>query len=259
MGSSQIHSTALVDPSATLGEGTTVGPYCVVGEGVQLGKNCQLHHHVSLSGPSTFGDENNFHPFACIGGQSQDLKYQGEPTWLRVGSRNTFREFVTVNRATDQGDATEIGDDCHFLAYAHVGHDCQIGHHVIFSNNGTLAGHVVVEDHAILGGLSAVHQFCRIGRHAFIGGCAKVTQDVPPYMMADGNPARMRDINRVGLQRKGMSESQLKDLYRAFRTLYRSELNTSQALDRLAEHDQPLPEVVEIMTFVRESQRGITR
>ena len=200
---SGIHPTAIIAPSAQVAPSTRVGPYSVIGPGVVLGEDCILHNHVTIAGPTTIGVGNEFYPYSSIGQRSQDLKYKEEPTHLRIGDHNTFREFVTVHRATDQGGTTLIGSHGNFLAYAHIAHDCTVGDHVIFSNNGTLAGHVWVGDHAVIGGLSGVHQFCRIGAHAIIGGCTKIVQDVPPFMIADGNPAEVRGINMVGLERRG--------------------------------------------------------
>jgi UDP-N-acetylglucosamine acyltransferase len=251
-----IHPTAIIDPKAKLGSGVHVGPYCIIGAEVELGDGCWLQHHVTIMGPSRFGKNNRFWAYGSIGQQSQDLKYQGEPTWLEVGDDNNFREFCTVHRATAPHEKTTIGSHNHFLSYCHIAHDCIVGSHVIFSNNGTLAGHVVVEDHVILGGLSAVHQFCRIGRHAFIGGCAKITQDVLPFTIADGNPGRARGLNLVGMRRSGCSEAQIKSVHSAYRTLYRKGLNTTQALEVIRSKTMT-PEVELIATFVGKSQRGI--
>jgi UDP-N-acetylglucosamine acyltransferase len=257
--SAEIHPTAIIDPSALIGEGTVVGPYCVIGADVELGPNCWLQHHVTLCGPSRFGSGNRFFAYASIGQQTQDLKYDGEPTYLEVGDENEFREFCTVSRATKKGERTVIGSRNHFLAYSHVGHDCVVGSHVIFSNNGTLGGHVEMGDHAIISGLSAVHQFCRIGARSIIGGCAKVVQDVPPFCIVDGNPAVTRGLNLVGLERAGFSKEQIQALRRAFRILFRSGLNVSQALARLdGEMPDPIPEVRLLADFVRTSKRGVT-
>lgn len=251
-----IHPTAIVDPKAKLGSDVQVGPYCIIGPDVELGDGCWLQHHVTIMGPSRFGKNNRFWAYGSIGQQTQDLKYQGEPTWLEVGDDNNFREFCTVHRATSPNDKTIIGSHNHFLSYCHIAHDCVVGSHVIFSNNGTLAGHVIVEDHVILGGLSAIHQFCRIGRHAFIGGCAKITQDVLPFTIADGNPGRARGLNLVGMRRSGCTEPQIKAVNSAYRTLYRKGLNTSQALEAI--RSKPMTDEVSLIaTFVEKSQRGI--
>jgi UDP-N-acetylglucosamine acyltransferase len=217
---------------------------------------------VVLDGPATIGSGNEFYPHCVIGGRSQDLKYEGEPTYLRVGEGNTFREFVTVNRGTSPGDVTIIGSSGHFLAYSHIAHDCVVGDGVIFSNNGTLAGHVTVEDNAIMGGLSAVHQFCRVGRHAITGGCSKIVQDVPPFMIADGNPAQIRGINSVGLQRHGFDKDQIRDLKEAYKVIYRSDLTVNDAMVKLkGEYSDKGPDypVNELIAFVEASERGIIR
>ena len=251
-----IHPTAIVDPSAKIGVGVEIGPYCIVGPNVVLGDNCWLQHHVTIMGPSTIGQNNKFFAYGSIGQQTQDLKYSAEPTHLEVGDNNTFREFCTVHRATSAGDKTIIGSHNHFLSYVHIAHDCVVGNHVIFSNNGTLAGHVIVEDHVILGGLSAVHQFCRVGQRAIIGGCAKVVQDIPPFCTADGNPARARGLNIVGLQRAGFTRDQIRALRSAFRKVYRSGLNNAQAVEELRAGEQT-PEAAAFTDFVASTKRGI--
>jgi UDP-N-acetylglucosamine acyltransferase len=255
----EIHPTAIVDPQARLGEGCQIGPYCVVGAGVELGEGCWLQHHVSISGPSKIGSGNRFFAFSSIGQQTQDLKYAGEPTYLEVGDGNTFREFTTVNRGTAVGSYTRIGSRGNFLAYSHVAHDCIVGDSVIFSNNGTIAGHVEVGDHAVIGGLTAIHQFCRIGRHAITGGCSKIVQDVPPYFIADGNPAEVRGYNKVGLERAGFSEEAVRTIKEAYRIIYRSKLNLQQAIEQLAEKLPDLPERKVMIEFISNSPRGIIK
>jgi UDP-N-acetylglucosamine acyltransferase len=254
-----VHPTAIVDPAAQLGTGTIVGPYCVVAADVSLGENCRLQNHVTLSGPLQAGRGNKFYAYCSIGQQTQDLKYLGEPTWLEIGDENTFREFVTINRSTSGSGKTRVGSGGNFLAYSHIGHDCTVGDAVIFSNNGTLAGHVEVGDHAVIGGLTAVHQFCRVGRFAITGGCSKIVQDVPPFMIADGNPAEVRGINQVGLERAGFSPERIKPVKEAFRLIYRGKLNTAQALEALREKFGQSEEVQTIIRFIEESERGIIR
>ena len=254
-----VHSTAIVDPSAKLGAGTMVGPYCVVEAGVSLGENCWLQHHVTLCGPLNAGRGNRFYAYCSIGQQTQDLKYRGEPTYLEIGDDNTFREFVTVNRSTAETGKTRIGHRGNFLAYSHVGHDCSVGDAVVFSNNGTLAGHVQVGDYAVIGGLTAVHQFCRIGRFAITGGCSKIVQDVPPFMIADGNPAEVRGINQVGLERAGFPPEKIKPIKEAFRFIYRGKMNTAQAVEALREKLGESAEVQSIVQFIEDSERGIIR
>jgi UDP-N-acetylglucosamine acyltransferase len=255
----QIHPTAIVDSQAELGAGTIVGPYCVVAANVILGENCWLQHHVTLAGPLRAGARNKFYAYCSIGQQTQDLKYRGEPTYLEVGDENTFREFVTVNRSTTSEGKTRVGSRGNFLAYSHIGHDCQVGNEVVFSNNGTLAGHVQVGDNAVMGGLTAVHQFCRIGRFAITGGCSKIVQDVPPFMIADGNPAEIRGVNLVGLERKGFSPENVKWIKEAFRLIYRSKYNTRQALDTIRKELPQNLEIAQLVEFIEQSERGIIR
>jgi UDP-N-acetylglucosamine acyltransferase len=255
----QIHSTAIVDPKAEIGAGTIIGPYCVIGPNVVIGQNCWLQHHVTLQGPMRAGAKNKFYAYCSIGQQTQDLKYAGEPTYLEVGEENTFREFVTVNRSTKGDGKTRIGSRGNFLAYSHIGHDCTVGNEVVFSNNGTLAGHVQVGDNAVMGGLTAVHQFCRIGRFAITGGCSKIVQDVPPFMIADGNPAEIRGVNLVGLERKNFPPERMKPIKEAFRLIYRSKYNTAQALAAIQKELPQNDDIREIVEFINNSERGIIR
>ncbi len=254
-----IHETAVIDPRAQLGDNVEIGPYCVIGPEVILGDSNVLKAHVTIDGPTTIGEGNIFYPYSSIGHRSQDLKYRGEPTYLEIGSHNTFREFVTIHRATMPEEKTVIGSHGNFLAYSHVAHDCAVGDHVIFSNNGTLAGHVTVGDHVIISGLSAVHQFCRLGRYSMTGGCAKIVQDVPPFMIADGNPATIRGINKVGMERAGFSRETVREVKEAFRLLYRTELNRTQSLERIRDELRDLPEIRDIVDFINTSERGIVR
>jgi UDP-N-acetylglucosamine acyltransferase len=259
MSRSEIHATAIIDGRAEVGEGTVIGPYSVVGPDVSIGEGCWLQHHVTLTGPARIGPRNKFYAYCSIGQQTQDLKYQGEPTYLEIGEANTFREFVTVNRSTASTGKTRIGDGGNFLAYSHIGHDCTVGDEVVFSNNGTLAGHVQVGDHAIMGGLTAVHQFCRIGRFAITGGCSKIVQDLPPFMIADGNPAKVRGINLVGLERNNFSAESVRLIKEAFRLIYRSKYNTRQALEAVTKELPGTEEIAQITEFIRNSERGIIR
>lgn len=255
----QIHPTAIVDPKTEIGAGTIVGPYCVIGPNVAIGSNSWLQHHVTLHGPMRAGTGNKFYAYCSIGQQTQDLKYAGEPTYLEVGDENTFREFVTVNRSTKGNGKTRVGSHGNFLAYSHIGHDCTVGNEVVFSNNGTLAGHVQVGDNAVMGGLTAVHQFCRIGRFAITGGCSKIVQDVPPFMIADGNPAEIRGVNLVGLERKNYPADKVKLIKEAFRLIYRSKYNTAQALEAVRKELTQSEEIREIVEFIEKSERGIIR
>ena len=257
--STRIHPTAVIDPSAQIGEGCEIGPYCVIGPNVEIGPDCWLQHHVSVSGPSKIGSGNRFYAFSSIGQQTQDLKYAGEPTYLAIGDNNTFREFVTVHRGTAVGTITRIGNGGNFLSYSHIAHDCIVGNNVIFSNNGTLAGHVEVGDHAIIGGLTAIHQFCRIGAYALTGGCSKIVQDVPPFMIADGNPAKVRSYNKVALERHGFAEQSHRAIKEAYRLIYRSALNLQQAVEQIRSDLPETPEVNQLLTFVTNSPRGIIK
>lgn len=255
----QIHPSAIVDPKAEIGSGTIVGPYCIIGPDVTLGSDCWLQHHVTLCGPTRAGARNKFYAYCSIGQQSQDLKYKGEPTYLEIGDENVFREFVTVNRSTSSEGKTSVGNRGNFLAYSHIGHDCTVGDEVVFSNNGTLAGHVQVDDNAVMGGLTAVHQFCRIGRFAITGGCSKIVQDVPPFMIADGNPAKIRGINQVGMERKSLPAETVKLIKEAFRIIYRSKYNTGQALEAIRAELPATDEIKQIIDFIENSERGIIR
>ena len=255
----QIHPTAIVDRGAELGAGTVVGPYCIIGADVVLGAESWLQHHVTICGPTRAGARNKFWAYCSIGQQTQDLKYRGEPTYLEIGDENSFREFVTVNRSTLTDGKTRIGSCGNFLAYSHIAHDCDVGDAVIFSNNGTLAGHVQVGDHAIIGGLTAIHQFCRIGRFAITGGCSKIVQDVPPFMIADGNPAEIRGINLVGLERAGFTAESVKTIKEAFRLIYRSKYNTRQAVEAIEKELPPSEEIRQLLAFISASERGIIR
>src|SRR5438477_8656420 len=259
MSGAEIHPTAIVDPKAELGAGTIVGPYCIVGSDVALGDGCWLQHHVTLAGPMRAGAKNKFYAYCSIGQQTQDLKYAGEPTYLEIGDENIFREFCTVNRSTGKDGKTQIANRGNFLAYSHIGHDCIVDDAVVFSNNGTLAGHVRIDDHAIMGGLTAVHQFCRIGRFAITGGCSKIVQDVPPFMIAVGNPAKIRGVNLVGLERNGFAPESVKAIKEAFRLIYRSKFNTRQALEAIRSEIAPREEIAQITDFIETTERGIIR
>jgi UDP-N-acetylglucosamine acyltransferase len=254
-----IHPTAIVDPAADIHPGARIGPYCIIGPGVAIGEDTELQHHVTVMGPTKIGCGNFFYAYGSIGQRTQDLKYTGEPTYLEIGNGNTFREFCTVNRGTLPGTKTVVGDSGNFLAYSHIAHDCVVGSHVIFSNNGTLAGHVEVGDHAVIGGLTAIHQFCRIGRLAITGGCSKIVQDVPPFMIADGHPAEVRGINSVGLERAGFPAETVRALKEAYRILYRGKLNTKQAVETIRREVSGAAAVEELCVFVETSQRGIIR
>ena len=254
-----IHSSAVIHPKAKIGSDCAIGPFCVIGEHVTLGKGCRLHPHVVIDGHTTLGEENQIYPFASIGLKTQDLKWKGGVTRTVIGDRNTFREYVTIHSATGDGEVTTVGSHNNLLAYTHVAHNVTIGNGIIMSNVATLAGHVTVEDHAVVGGLAAVHQFCRIGKMAIIGGCSKVVQDVPPFMMADGNPAETRTVNKVGMERNGVPEEVQTAMKTAYKILFREGLTIPNALARI-EKELPLsPEMKHLIQFVRSSERGISK
>ena len=253
------HPTAIIHPQAQIGTDCDIGPYCVIGEHVTLGDRCKLHSHVVIDGHTKLGAENEIFPFASIGLKTQDLKWKGGITRTEIGDGNTFREYVTIHSATSDGEVTSVGSRNHILAYCHLAHNVTLGSHVIMSNVATLAGHVTVEDHAVIGGLAAVHQFCRIGKFAMIGGCSKVVQDVPPFMIADGNPAETRTINKVGMERHGVTEEAQAAMKQAYKILFREGLNIPNALTKIEAELQPLPEIVHLVQFVRASERGISK
>ena len=253
-----IHSSAVIHPKAQIGNDCEIGPYCVIGENVTLGDKCKLHSHVVIDGHTKLGKENEIFPFASIGLKTQDLKWKGGITRTEIGDKNTFREYVTIHSATSDGEVTHVGSENAILAYCHIAHNCKLGNKIIMSNVATLAGHVTVEDYAVIGGLAAVHQFCRIGKLAMIGGCSKVVQDVPPFMIADGNPAETRTVNKIGMERNSVSEEAQNALKLAYKILFREGLSISNALVKI--EDLPsLAEVRHLIQFVRTSERGISK
>jgi len=256
---SAAHPTAIIHPRAKIGAQCEIGPYCVIGEHVTLGEKCKLHSHVVIDGHTKLGKGNEIFPFASIGLKTQDLKWKGGITRTEIGDANTFREYVTIHSATSDGEITRVGSHNTILAYCHIAHNCVLGSKIIMSNVATLAGHVVVEDFAVIGGLAAVHQFCRIGKMAMIGGCSKVVQDVPPFMMADGNPAETRTINKTGMERNGISEAAQSALRSAYKILFREGLTVSNAITKVEKKLPPLPEVKHLVQFVRASERGISK
>ena len=253
-----IHPTAVIHPNAQIGAGCQIGPYCVIGEHVTLGAGCRLHSHVVIDGHTTLGKENEIFPFASIGLKTQDLKWKGGITRTRIGDHNTLREYVTVHSATSDGNETVIGSHNHILAYCHIAHDCRVGDHIIMSNAATLAGHVTVEDHAVIS-ISAVHQFCRIGKLSMVGGCSKVVQDIPPFMLADGNPAETKTINKIGLERHGVSDETIAALRQAYKILFREGLTISNAVARIEADLPQTPEMQHLVQFVHTSERGISK
>ena len=256
---SEVHSTAVIEEGAQIGGGCHIGPYCVIGANVKLGPGCQLHSNVVIDGHTELGEANTLYPFASIGLRTQDLKWKGGTAWTRIGDHNTIREYVTIHCATDEGDATVIGSHNNLLAYTHVAHDCQLGDHIVMSNVATLAGHVTVEDCAIIGGLAAVHQFCRIGTMSIIGGCSKVVQDIPPYMMADGNPATTRALNKEGLRRNEVTEETQAALKQAHRILFRENLTVTNAIEKAKAEIPANSELDHLLDFIQSSERGIAK
>jgi len=256
-----IHPTAFIATSAKLGRDVIVGPFAVIGDEVELGEGCIVHHHAVLQGPSRFGVANVFHPFCVIGGDPQDYTFAGERTELLVGDKNIFREYVTVSRGTRKGGAiTRIGSENFFLAYAHIGHDCQIGGSNLFVNAATLAGHVTIGDFATIGALSPVHQFCRVGSYAYVGAATVITQDVPPFSrVVTARATKSFGANSIGLERRGFSAERVKTLQRAFRTLLRSKLNTTQALDALRRDYADSDDVRELVKFIESAERGFVK
>ena len=256
-----IHPTAIVADGAQIPASCTVGPFCTIGPNVILGEHCELVSHVVLDGHLTLGTHNKIFSFACLGIAPQDLKYANEPTRLVVGANNTFREYVTISRGTaGGGGTTTIGSDCLIMAYTHIGHDSHIGNGCILANAATLAGHVTVEDYATVGALCPVHQFCRIGRHSYIGGGTTITQDVLPYSLTSiARDNHAYGLNKVGLERRGFTPEQLKELRAAYRILTGSKKNVSQALEELRTHPNPGEHVRYLTAFVQASERGVIR
>lgn len=255
---SQLHPTAIVEAGAQLGADVELGAYAFVGRGVTLGAGTRLHHHASVEGNTVLGAQCEVFPYACIGGKTQDLKFKGGNPGLRIGDRNVFREYVSVHGATNDGDFTRIGSDNVLLATCHVAHDCVLGSHIVMSNGAVLAGHVVVEDRVVIGGYGGIHQFCRLGAFAMLSATAKLVHDLPPFFIADGTPAEVRAINRVGLERNGFSSEQLDRVKQIHRILYRDGLNRTQALEKLAAHPEAASaEFQRVLTFAQKSERGL--
>lgn len=254
----QIHPTAIVDNNAVIGDGCIIGPYCIIGPNVVLGKGNHLIAHVVIDGNTTIGENNRIFSHAVLGTDPQDLKYNGEPTSLRIGSRNVIREFVTVNRANIMEEDTVVGDDNLLMEYVHVAHNCQVGSHCIIANTVQMAGHIVVQDWATIGGATAIHQFVHIGTHAFVGGASAVKKDIAPYTRGQGNPYKTVGLNSVGLTRKGFSSDTVEAIKQMYNLFYRSGLNTSQALAQADAMPGLLPEQRTFVEFVRNAHRGLS-
>ena len=255
----KIHETAVIYPGARLGRDVEVGPYSVIGENVFIGDGTKIGSHVVIEGWTTIGKECQIHHGACVGNAPQDLKFKGEKTFVYIGDNTVIREFVTINRATGEGEETRIGSNCLLMGTVHIAHNCVVGNNVVISNHAGLAGHVTVEDRAIISGLTGVHQFVKIGRNAMVGGASKVVQDVPPFVIADGRPARVCGLNSVGIARAGLSEDVRKNLKRAYRMLYRSGMKLSDAIVAMEQELDSSEPVDHLLRFLRNVNRGICR
>lgn len=258
---SEIDARASVSRSAVIGNSSRVGAFAVIGDEVQLGEECVVEPHAVIHGPARFGSANRFHSFCAVGAEPQDLTFSGERVFLEAGDSNQFYEFVTVSRGTKKGGGTtRIGDKNMFMAYAHVAHDCQVGSHTIFVNGGTLAGHVVVEDYATVGAFCTIHQFCRVGRYAYIAALSAITQDVPPFCkVVQARDVRSFGVNAIGLQRAGFSAERIKAIERAYRLLLRSKLNTTQAVEKMRATLYGSEDVSELIQFIEAAERGLVK
>lgn len=255
-----IHPTAIVSPKADIADSVEIGPYTIIHENVRIGDKTVVGPHVVIDPYVEIGSDCRIFQFASVGAIPQSLKFQGEETWTKIGDRCIIRECVTINRGTKDGGAiTQIGNDCLLMAYAHVAHDCIIGNRIIMANNATLAGHVIIEDNATVGGLAAIHQFVRIGRYAYLGGKAAVVKDIPPYVIASGDRARLHGLNQVGLKRQGFSQETVKQLKKTYRLIFRIGLTLNEAIERVNAEVENIPEVKTFIDFIKSSERGITR
>ncbi len=254
-----IHATAVVHPDACLGHNVVVGPHSCIGPDVVIGPDCRIGSCVLIDGHTVIGRNNRIHHGAAIGGPPQDLKYRGETSWVEIGNDNVIREYVTIHLATGEEEKTRVGDGNMLMAYVHIAHNCHIHHRTILANAVNLAGHVDIDDWAIVGGMTPVHQFVSIGRHAFVGGGSRLAQDVPPFFKVAGNPIEVAGINAVGLKRRGFDDEEIQNVKKAYRLLYRSGLNTSQALERIATDCRLTRNIEDLMSFIRRSDRGIVR
>jgi UDP-N-acetylglucosamine acyltransferase len=256
-----VHSSAIVDPGARIHESAEIGPFCVIGAEVEIGARTRLMGHIFVEGPIRIGEDNIFYPYSTVGVASQDLKYKGERSETRIGDRNRIREFVTIHRGTQGGGlVTSIGSDCLIMTYAHVAHDVRIGDHVILGNSVGLAGHVIIDDWADVAPFAGVHQFCRIGKHAFVGPYSVIKQDVMPYSLTSHKPeVEVFGANSIGLARRGFRKETVEALQTALRLLTRAQLNTTQAIERIRAEVAPCAEVDELIEFIRASDRGVVK
>lgn len=252
----EIHPSAIVDASAEIGEGIEIGPYCIIGKNVRIGDGSRLASHVVIETNTTIGQNCTILSGAVLGGAPQDYKFKGEPTYLKIGDNNIIREYVTLHRASGEGNATTIGDNNMFMAYCHVGHNCTLGNCITMANTVGISGHVVVEDKVVFGGIVGVHQNVRIGKLAMIGGFSKILQDVPPFAMVEGRPTRVYDLNKIGLRRNGVGPQERAGIRMAYKLLYRSNLNTAQALEAIERDVEPSPELEYLLNFIRSIRKG---
>ena len=255
--SSRIHPTAAIDAGAQIAADAEVGAYAIIGDGCVVGDGCVIASRATLERNVRLGRDVRIGSGTILGGDPQDLKFKGEETWVEIGEGTRLREYLTINRGTAHSFRTTVGKGCFLMSYVHLAHDCHVGDGVIISNGTQLAGHVTIEDRVIVSGLVAVHQFVKIGRHAFVGGCSRVAKDVPPFLKAVGNPVRLYGLNSVGLQRSGFSDETIRELKRAYRLFFRSDLNVSQAMERARSELQQMPEVDHFLRFLEDSQRGV--
>lgn len=255
-----IHPQAVIDPSAKLADGVSIGPFSVIGADVTIGEGSEIGPHVVIEGPTVIGRENKIYSFASIGGDPQDKKYAGESTTLEIGDRNVIREYCTISRGTVQDiGVTRIGNDNWIMAYVHIAHDCQVGSNTIFANCATLAGHVVIEDYAILGGFTLVHQFCKLGAHCFTAMNSVISKDVLPFTMVSGHMAKPHGLNSEGLKRRGFSSDSISQLKQAYKTIYRSGLTLEQAIEKLIPMSDDCDEIGQLLAFIKGVSRGIVR
>lgn len=255
----KVHETAVVHPGARIGKDVEIGPYAVIGENVLIDDGTKIGAHAVIDGWTSIGKNCVIYPGASIGSEPQDLKFRGEKSYVFIGDNTKIREFATVNRATGEGEETRIGSNCMLQAYTHVAHNCVVGNHVIMSNAATLAGHVIVEDRAVIGGLSGVHQFVKIGRNAMVGGLTKIVQDVPPFVIVDGHPAKVSGLNSVGMSRAGINAASRSLIKKAYKLLYRSGLSLAQAIAMIEQEVDSCEEVEHFLRFLRNAERGICR
>jgi UDP-N-acetylglucosamine acyltransferase len=255
-----IHPTAMISDTAKIGNDVTIGPYAIIGQDVTIGDGTVIGPHAIIDRYVEIGKQCQIFQFASVGAIPQSLKFNGEVTWTKIGDRCIIREFVTINRGTEEGGGlTQIGDECLLMAYVHIAHDCFLGHNVVMANNATLAGHIIIGNYSTVGGLTAIHQFVRIGDFAFVGGKSVVVKDIPPFVLASGDRAALHGLNQVGLKRRGISADTLKQLKKTYRLLFRIGLTQNEAIERVAAEVEPLSEVKAFIDFIKSSERGITR